>query len=112
MKRDLGHVASSLPAASERDPRKQPAAFQARVFPQRVDGLRADGLNRMDANIQREFKVKESVAFQLRLDALNVANHSQFEAPNLDPTSTNFGRVTNNTSSTMRYLLIQARVKF
>ena len=96
----------------ERDPRKQPAAFQARVFPQRVDGLRADGLNRMDANIQREFKVKESVAFQLRLDALNVANHSQFEAPNLDPTSTNFGRVTNNTSSTMRYLLIQARVKF
>jgi hypothetical protein len=30
----------------------------------------------------------------------------------LDPVSTNFGRVTNNTSSTMRFLLIQARVKF
>jgi hypothetical protein len=96
----------------ERDARKAPAAFQARVFPTRVDGVRADGLNRMDANVQREFKIRESVAFQLRLDALNVANHSQFDVPNLDPTSTNFGRVTNNTSSTMRYLLIQARLKF
>lgn len=96
----------------ERDPRRVPAAFHVRVFPQRVDGVRADGLNRMDANVQREFRLRESVAFQLRLDALNVANHSQFEPPNVDPTSTNFGRVTNNSSSTMRFLLIQARLKF
>jgi len=37
---------------------------------------------------------------------------SRFENPNLDPLSANFGRVTNNTSSTMRFLLFQARVKF
>ncbi|MDQ6704580.1 MAG: hypothetical protein M3Z85_01315, partial [Acidobacteriota bacterium] len=96
----------------EKDPKKQPAAFQARIFPQRIDGLRADGLNRLDANIQRTFKIKESVSFQLRLDALNALNHSQFDIPNLDPTSTNFGKITNNTSSTMRFLLIQARVRF
>ena len=30
----------------ERDAQRTPAAFQARVFPQRVDGLRGDGLNR------------------------------------------------------------------
>jgi hypothetical protein len=95
-----------------REASKQPAAFQARVFPQRVDGLRADGLNRMDANIQRTFKIRESVSFQLRLDALNVANRSQFDVPNLDPTSTNFGKITNNTSSTMRFLLIQGRIRF
>ena len=46
------------------------------------------------------------------LNPLNAANHSQFENPNLDPVSTNFGRVTNNTSSTMRLLLFQARLKF
>lgn len=96
----------------ERDAQKAPAAYQARVFPTRIDGLRADGLNRMDANIQRQFRITERWALQLRFDALNVANHSQFEPPNLDPTSTNFGKVTNNTSSTMRFLLIQARLKF
>jgi hypothetical protein len=96
----------------ERDSRKQPAAFHSRIFPQRIDGVRGDGLNRMDANIQRDIRIREGLTFQLRLDALNVANHSQFENPNLDPTSTNFGRVTNNTSSTMRFLLIQARLRF
>lgn len=96
----------------ERDPQKTPTTFQARVFPTRVDGLRGDGLNRMDANIKRDIRLQERVTLELRMDALNVANHSQFENPNLDPTSTNFGRVTNNTSSTMRFLLFQARIKF
>lgn len=96
----------------ERSANKAPAAFQARVFPTRVDGLRADGLDRLDANIQRDFRIREGFTFQLRLDALNLANHSQFDVPNMDPTSTNFGRVTSNTSSTMRFLLVQARLKF
>ena len=91
---------------------QQPAAFQARVFPTRISGCRADGLNRLDANIQRTFKLGERVGFQLRLDALNVANHSQFDVPNQDPASTNFGKITNNTSSTMRFLLIQGRIQF
>lgn len=95
-----------------RDPAKQPAAFQARVFPQRVDGLRADGLNRLDTNIKRTFRIRERASFELRFDALNVANRSQFDIPNTDPTSTNFGKVTNNTSSTMRFLLIQGRIRF
>jgi len=96
----------------ERNPQRAPAAFQARVFPTRVDGVRADGLNRIDANIQRDFRLTERFTLQLRMDALNVANRSQFEPPNRDPISTNFGRVTNNTSSTMRFLLFQARIKF
>ena len=117
---DLGNIGSGTRTIDrwfntdgfERDATKTPAAFQARVFPTRVDGLRGDGLNRMDANIQRDIKLTERIVFQLRMDALNVANRSQFENPNLDPTSTNFGRVTNNTSSTMRFLLFQARLKF
>jgi hypothetical protein len=96
----------------ERNPARLPAAFQARVFPMRVSGVRGDGLDRIDANIQREFRLTERWALQLRMDALNAANRSQFANPNLDPISTNFGRVTNNTSSTMRFLLFQARIKF
>lgn len=96
----------------ERNAQRTPAAFQARVFPTRVDGSRGDGLNRIDANIQRDFLLTERLTLQLRMDALNAANRSQFEAPNRDPISTNFGRVTNNTSSTMRFLLFQARIRF
>jgi hypothetical protein len=96
----------------ERVARNGPAAFHRRVFPTRVSGLRADGLNRWDANVQREIRIREELALQFRVDALNLANRSQFAAPNLDPYSTNFGRVTSNTSTTMRYLMFQVRVKF
>jgi hypothetical protein len=90
----------------------QPAAFQARVFPRRIGSCRADGLNRLDANIQRKFQIREGMYFQVRLDALDALNRSQLDVPNLDPTSTNFGKVTNNTSSTNRFLLIQGRFHF
>jgi hypothetical protein len=66
----------------------------------------------MDANVQREFRFKEEFALQLRLDMLNVFNRSQFAAPVVDPVSTNFGRVTSHTATTMRFLLVQARLRF
>ena len=91
---------------------QQPASFQARVFPRRIGSCRADGLNRLDANIGRKFQIREGMNFQIRLDALDALNRSQLDVPNIDPTSTNFGRVTNNTSSTNRFLLIQARFQF
>jgi hypothetical protein len=94
------------------DPTQTPAAFQAQVFPNRIGNCRADGLNRLDFNIQRTFKIKERLSFQLRMDALNIANHSQFNPPDLNPVNSTFGKVTNNTSSTMRFLLIQGRIKF
>jgi hypothetical protein len=94
------------------DAAQQPAAFQARVFPRRIGSCRADGLNRLDANIQRQFRIREGMSFQLRLDALDALNRSQLDVPTLDPTSTNFGKVTNNTSSTNRFLLIQGRFHF
>lgn len=96
----------------ERLAARGPAAFHRRVFPMRFNDVRADGLNRMDANIQREFAFGESASFQLRLDVLNVMNRSQFAAPVVDPYSTNFGRIVNHTATTMRFLLIQAPIRF
>lgn len=94
------------------DPALQPAAFQARVFPRRIGNCRADGLNRLDTNIQRTFRIRDTLRFQIRLDALNVVNKSQMDAPNVSPTSTNLGKVTANTTSTNRFLLIQGRLSF
>lgn len=91
---------------------QQPAAFQAQVFPERIGNCRADGLGRLDVNLQRTFKIRERFSFQIRMDALNVENHSQFNPPDLNPINSTFAKVTNNTSSTMRFLEIQGRIKF
>jgi hypothetical protein len=96
----------------ERVSSKMPASYQVRVFPTRVDGVRADMTNQWNTNIQREFKVKESIALQLRVDALNLQNRTQFGAPNVSLASTDFGRVTSQTNTTKRFIQVQARLRF
>jgi hypothetical protein len=101
---------TSLPI--ERAASNQPAAFHVRVFPRFFNGLRADGLNQWNANVVREFRITEGVRLQLRADAINLQNRSQMNAPELSPTSTNFGRITSQTSSLNRFYQIQARIRF
>lgn len=96
----------------ERSAAKGPAAFHRRVFPTRVDGVRADCANWWNGNVQREFRFKERFTFQFRVDALNLVNRSQFSGPNRDPFSTNFGRVTSTTSAPNRMVQIQGRFQF
>ncbi|MFB3825531.1 MAG: carboxypeptidase regulatory-like domain-containing protein [Bryobacteraceae bacterium] len=96
----------------ERTASKTPAAFHRRVFPTRVDGLRRDMTNQWNGNIQREFKVRERIALQFRADVINIQNRSQFAAPNMTPTSTNFGKVTSEVAGTKRFLQIQGRLRF
>jgi hypothetical protein len=96
----------------ERTSTKLPAQFQARVFPTHVDGVRADMTNQWNTNIQREFRLKERVRFQIRVDALNLQNRTQFAAPNVNPASTDFGRVTAQSNTTKRFIQLQARLRF
>ncbi len=90
----------------------QPAAFHVRVFPRFFNGLRADGLSQYNANLLREFKIVEGVRFQIRMDVINLQNRSQMSPPDLSPVSTNFGRVTSQTSSLNRFYQIQGRIQF
>lgn len=90
----------------------QPAAFHVRVFPRFFNGLRADGLNQWNANVSRQFKVHERFKFQIRADIINLQNRSQMAGPDLSPTSTNFGRITSQTSSLNRFYQLQARIQF
>ncbi len=96
----------------ERVQARGPNAFHRRVFPTRIDGLRRDMTNQWNANVSKSIKMTEKWAMQLRLDALNVANRSQMDSPNTDPFSTNFGRVTAQTSATNRWIQVQARITF
>jgi hypothetical protein len=96
----------------ERNASALPAAFHVRVFPRYFNGLRADGLNQWNANVLREVKLYERLRLQLRADAINLQNRSQMSGPELSPTSTNFGRITSQTSSLNRFYQIQARLQF
>ncbi|MBL8178991.1 MAG: carboxypeptidase regulatory-like domain-containing protein [Bryobacterales bacterium] len=72
----------------------QPGAFHARVFPTRLDTLRADPLRMWDVKILRRFVIREGWNTTFSVDLLNATNHTVFEAPVTDPTNSNFGRVT------------------
>jgi hypothetical protein len=99
-------------AGFERNPAKTPDAYNVRVFPSRVGGLRANGLNNWNGNVQREMPLGEGLRLQIRVDAMNVFNHTQFAPPGLDPTLSTFGVVTTNSATVSRYLLFQGKLMF
>ena len=89
----------------------QPAAFHQRVFPTRIAFLRGDYMNQLDMSLQREFPLARRTKFQVRVDAINALNTVQWDLPNTDPTSSNFGVVTQQWN-TPRWIQVQGRFTF
>jgi hypothetical protein len=89
-----------------------PASYQARVFPTNITSVRADGLNQWNANLRRDFRIKEKAVFELRMDALNLFNRSQFAAPDNNPYDTTFGVVSSTTATLNRWYQLQGRIRF
>jgi hypothetical protein len=81
------------PAKQRNDPRIR-LAFNARTWPSRLTGFRGQPLNLWDISLIKNFLFTETARLQLRGEFLNAFNHPQFNNPVLDPTSSNFGRVT------------------
>lgn len=96
----------------ERNANNFPTGPHVRIFPRFFNGLRADGLNQWNGNLLREFKVVERLRMQFRADAINLQNRSQMSPPDLSPNSTNFGRITSQTSSLNRFYQVQLRLQF
>ena len=96
----------------ERTSAKAPASFHRRVFPTRVPDLRADMTNQWNANMAKNMRISERCNLQIRLNVLNVQNRSQMAGPSTDPLSTNFGKITAQTSATNRFIDVQARITF
>jgi hypothetical protein len=99
-------------AGFEKAANAQPAVFQKRAFPFRVDGVRGTGLFLVNVNVVRSFPIGGSRSFQFRLDVQNLFDQPLWGAPNLDPTSTNFGKVTTATNSLMRFITFVGKVYF
>jgi len=99
-------------APFERNSANGPASYQARVFPVDITSVRADGLNQWNANLRRDFRLREGTIFEVRMDALNLLNRSQFAAPDNNPFNTTFGVVSSTTSTLNRFYQLQGRIRF
>ena len=102
----------NIDAGFERDLNRQPATFQKRSFPFRVDGVRGTPMSLVNMNIARNFGLGGRRQLQFRMDVQNVFDSVQWGNPNLDPTSTNFGRITTATNSIMRFFTFVGRLSF
>ncbi len=89
----------------------QPGSYQVREFPQYVDALRADPIRQWDVKVYRRFTLHERLNLNIGVDALNLTNHTQFGAPVLTPTATNFGAVTSQANGS-RQLQMNVRIEF
>ncbi len=89
----------------------QPGTYQARVFPQYVDSLRADSIRDWDTKLLRRFSLYERLSLTVSADFLNLTNHTQFGAPNTTVTSTSFGQLTSQVNSP-RIIQFNTRIEF
>jgi hypothetical protein len=65
-----------------------------RVFPTRFGNLRSDGVNNLDASIIKNIPIVERLQAQFRVEMFNALNRTQFNGPETNPTSGNFGLIT------------------
>jgi hypothetical protein len=69
-----------------------------------------NGQNNFDAIVAKNFKTSESTNLELRFEAFNAFNHTQFTTAELRLTSANFGRFTDARES--RVIQLGARFSF
>jgi hypothetical protein len=65
-----------------------------RTFSQAFNTYRSDIINNLDVSIFKDILIVERVSFQLRAESFNATNRTSFNAPDVGPTSGNFGRIT------------------
>ncbi len=83
-----------------------------RSIPTRWGDVRASRVNNLDAGIYKNFKVGERFKAQFRFETYNAFNHVRFPAPNADPTSGNFGRVTKTQQNNPRQVQMALKLSF
>jgi len=73
--------------------------------------FRGPGYSNLDLAIEKNTKFTEKTTLQLRLEAYNAFNHTNFANPNNNVDSSNFGRITAIRSFT-NSRLVQLGAKF
>ena len=85
--------------------------YHVRTFPLRMSGLRSMGLNMIDLSTSKNMRLTEWATMQFRAEFINALNHTHFGKPQMNPTNSDFGRVT-NTLQQPRNIQFALRIMF
>jgi hypothetical protein len=80
----------------------QQLQLNVRTFPSRFGNLRQDGVNNLDFSVLKDTHLNEGLTLQYRCEFFNALNHPTFVAPQLSPTSSNFGTITQQANVSRR----------
>lgn len=80
----------------------QQLASNRRTFPTRFADLRADSVQQVDFSIIKTFSITEKMKLAYRCEFFNSTNRAIFNAPDLVPTSSTFGRITSQANTPRR----------
>jgi hypothetical protein len=87
--------------------------FTLRTTPLRFGNIRNQWATTVDASLIKNTRVRESWNMQFRVDAFNALNTAVFSGdPNLDPTSTNFGKILRDTGQSNFPRNVQIGLRF
>ncbi len=81
-------------------------------LPTRWAHVRNDRVNEVNLAIMKNFVVKERFKAQFRCESFNAFNHPRFGAPEKDPSSSRFGRVTPAQQNLARIVQVALKVSF
>ena len=73
--------------------------------------IEGPGQWRFDANLQKSFRISESKSLQFRMDARNILNHPELNAPSFAISAANFGTI-NGKTNLRRQFQAQLRLSF
>ena len=83
-----------------------------RRYPTRWANVRAHNTHELNLGLFKNFRIREGLKAQVRMEAFNALNRPRFGGPNTDPASANFGRVTPAQQNTPRVLQVALKLSF
>ena len=89
----------------------QQLSLNRRTLPTRFGNLRQDGVNQVDFSIIKSLRITEKVAMTYRCEFFNSTNRAIFNAPDLSPTSSTFGKILGQ-ANTPRRIQMALRLVF
>ncbi len=88
------------------------SAVTLRNLPFTLDGMRNQRFLKFDTGISKNFRIREGMKFQIRVEAISVLNRPYFSTPNVTPSNNNFGRVVAPVRQPPRDIQIGGRFTF